>query len=56
MRLPEPFVARMREELGAEQGAALCAALDTAPSRSIVAASRLSLVSSADGFIPGAAR
>jgi len=35
MRLPEPFVARMREELGAEQGAALCAALDTAPPTSL---------------------
>ena len=38
-----------------DTGAAM-AALDTAPARSIVPPSRSSLVSSAEGFIPGAAR
>ena len=35
MTLPEKFAGRILSELGAEEGTALCAALDTGPSVSV---------------------
>lgn len=48
MMLPEPFVARVVRDLGAAEGRALCAALDTPPAVSV----RLHPLKSAPGCLP----